>query len=184
MKGQKIHRLQWYVVALVTLFAGALLASEYTHGGVVSHHLLDRSDLPGISDWWGLIVLPVLGWLASWFVLHRAAAEPKAFSKASAAVIGALLIGMAMSVGFTTGHPQMTAYVFYAALLLGLVFPVYRAEYALGFVLGASLVFGMVLPIIAALIAAGISATFHLLVRPVFVWAVHRLVPADVKKLS
>jgi len=35
MEHRKLDGLQWYVVALAALFAIAMLAWEYTHGGVV-----------------------------------------------------------------------------------------------------------------------------------------------------
>jgi hypothetical protein len=182
MADQKIYRLQWYVAVLAALFAVALLAWEYTHGGVVSHHFLDRRDMPAVFNWWGLVVLPVLGWLASWSVLRRAAVEPKALRKAFTAALGALLAGVAMSVSFITGHQQITSYVFFAALLSGLVLRTYRAEYVFSFVLGTAVVFGMVLPTIGALVAVGISAAFHLLVRPSFVWAIRRHAPDNSSK--
>lgn len=177
MTNQKIVRLQWYVVALATLFAVALLAWESTHGGVVSHHFLDRRDLPAVSNWWDLIVLPVLGWLASWFVLRRAAVEPKALPKAFATVLGALLASIAMSVSFTAGGGQITLYIYLAALLSGLVFPTYRAEYVFGFVLGAAFVFGAVLPTLAALVGVAFSAIVHFLIRPALTWVVNQYVP-------
>ncbi|HET6726210.1 MAG TPA: hypothetical protein VFH85_09415 [Gammaproteobacteria bacterium] len=174
MADQKTYRLQWYFIALAALFAIAHLAWQYIHGGVVSHHFLDRSDLPAISNWWGLIVLPVLGWLAAWSVLHRTTVDPRAFGKAIAAMVGAILVGAALSVAFVTGKEQATTVIFAAALVSGVVFPAYRAEYVLGFVLGMDFVFGPVLPTIAALVAVGISAAFHLIIWPTFVWLVRR----------
>jgi hypothetical protein len=169
-------RLPWYVVAGALVFAVALLAWEITHGGVPSHHFLDRRDMPTVSNWWMLIVLPVLGWLASRSVLRRTPVDPKALAKATAAVIGAALVGVALSIAFVTTHGQGQAstYIFFAAILSGLVLPTYRAEYIFGFVLGMAFTFGAVLPTLAALFAAAISATFHLLMRPAFAWAVRR----------
>ena len=43
------------------LFAAAHLTFEHYTGGVRSHHLLNRPDLPAISNWLGLITLPLLG---------------------------------------------------------------------------------------------------------------------------
>src|SRR6185312_11324004 len=63
MEHRKLDGLQWYVVALAALFAIAMLAWEYTHGGVVSHHFLDRRDMPAVSNWWSLAVLPLLAGL-------------------------------------------------------------------------------------------------------------------------
>lgn len=176
MPNPKLSRLPWYVAAFAIAFAVALLAWELAHGGVPSHHFLDRADMPSVSNWWMLIVLPVLGWLASRSVMRRAPADRNALTKAFAALIGAALVGIALSIAFVTTHGRGDAasYIFSAALLSGLVLPTYRAEYVFGFVLGMAFTFGAVLPTLAALFAAAISAIFHLLIRPGFSWAVRR----------
>lgn len=165
-----MHHLHWYVVALTTLFVIAHLTWEYIHGGVESHHLFARSDMPAISNWWGLVILPLLGWLASWLVLLRAGKETKALQKAIAGALGALFIGITLSISFQTGHEQISSYIFFTALFLGIIFPVYRAEYVYGFVLGMAFVFGAVLPTLFALIGVIISAISHFLIRPTFNW--------------
>jgi hypothetical protein len=45
----KLHRL--LLVVATSLYIWALLAFEHYNGGVVSHHLLQREDLPAISNW-------------------------------------------------------------------------------------------------------------------------------------
>jgi len=170
-----VDTLKWYVVAVATLFVITHLAWEYTHGGVVSHHFLASHDMPAISNWWGLVILPMLGWLASWFVIRRAAEESKVLPKAFAGALGALLIGIALSFSYQTGHEQISSYIFFGVLLSGLLLPIYRAEYVFGFVLGMAFVFGAVLPILAALIGVTISAIFHLLIRPAFTLAFRRI---------
>lgn len=176
MPRQVTHRWQWYVVAVATLVAAAHLGWEHTHGGVAAHHVLHRSDMPAISNWWGLVVLPVLGWLASWSVLRRTAEGPGALPKALAGALGAVLVGVALSASFRAGYEQVASYIFLGALLSGVVLPVYRAEYVLGFVLGMVFVFGAVLPTLAALVAVAISAIVHFLIRPAIAWAVRRMV--------
>jgi hypothetical protein len=42
-------------------FAALHLAYEHFTGGVQSHNLLNRPDLPAISNWLGLVTLPLLG---------------------------------------------------------------------------------------------------------------------------
>ena len=176
MSDPKLHRLPWYVVAFAIVFAAALLAWEYTHGGVPRHHFLDRADMPTVSNWWMLAVLPVLAWLASRSVLRRAPIDPKALAKAAAAVLGAALIGVALSIAFVMadGQGAASSYIFFAAILSGLVLPIYRAEYIFGFVLGMAFTFGAVLPTLFALFIAAISAIFHRLIRPVSAWAIRR----------
>jgi len=174
MAHRRLDRLQWYMVALAVLFAVAMVAWEYTHGGVVSHHFLDRRDMPTLSNWWNLAVLPLLGWLAAWSARRRTDMDARALPKALAGALCALLVGIAMSAAFVTGHQQVTGDLFFAALVAGLVWPTYRAEYVFGFVLGMAFVFGAVLPTIFALVGVAISASFHLLARPAFARVIRR----------
>lgn len=78
MPNPKLHRLPRYVVAGAIVFAVAPLAWELIHGGVPSHHFLDRRDMPTVSNGWMLVVLPVLGWLAAWFTVRRASVDRRA----------------------------------------------------------------------------------------------------------
>ena len=174
MEQRKLDGLQWYVVALAALFAMAMLAWEYTHGGVVSHHFLDRRDMPSVSNWWSLAVLPLLGWLAAWSARRRTTVDAGALPKAFAGALGALLVGVVMSVAFITGHQQVTGDLFFAALVSGVVWPTYRAEYVFGFVFGMTFVFGAVLPTFVALLGVAISAIFKLLVQPALVRWIRR----------
>ncbi len=169
------HRLEGYLVAFSVLFAGAYLAWQATHGGVVSHHLLDQRSLPAISNWWGLGLSPLVAWLAARSVRRRAVVDSKALAKAAAGAAGALLVGVALSIAFAIdSNGNAVSYIFLAALASGLVLPTYRAEYVFGFAIGMSFDIGHVLPTVIGFVAAAISAAFHFLVRPAFVWTVRR----------
>ena len=157
-----------YGLGLALLVTTAHLGWEATHGGVKSHHLLAREDMPAVSNWWGLLILPMLGWLASRAVTGRARANQGAVGGAVAALLGSLLVGVALSASFAAGYESVPSVIFVAALAAGLVLPTYRAEYVFGFVLGMTFVIGPVIPTIAAFVAAGISAAAHFLVRPAF----------------
>lgn len=174
MESRMTSRLPSYGLKLALLVAVAHLAWEQTHGGVQSHHLLNRDDLPAISNLWGLVVLPALGWLASVVVARRVASGKGAIDQALVAFIGALIFGVSLSVAFAAGYDSVTSGLFFGALLAGLVLRTYRAEYAFGFVLGMTFVFGAVLPTMVATVAAAISAVAHLLVRPLVAVAVRR----------
>lgn len=160
---------------LLALVASAgHLAWEYTHGGIASHHLLARSDMPAVSNGWGLLVLPVLGWLASRSAMQRAALDDRAGAKALWAFAGAVLVGAALSASFALGYEALASGIFFTALAAGLVLPTYRAEYVFGFVLGMTFVLGSVLPAIAASVGAALSAAAHLLVRPALAMLLRR----------
>jgi len=164
------------VAALALLAAAADLAWEYTHGGVPSHHLLDRADLPAISNGWTIVVLPALAWLASRSAFSRALAPDGSGAGIAAAFFGSLLLGVALSVAFRSGDGSAASWLFMAALASGLPLRTYRLEYVFGFVVGMTFVFGAVLPTMAASVAAAISLAFHQFVRPAFAWAFRRAV--------
>ncbi len=151
------------VVAIVQL------AWEASHGGIQSHHLLARADLPAVSNLWGLATLPALGWLAAHFVRRRSAGSPHALGRAVAAFVCALILGGALSAAFSLGMEDASAGLFLLAILAGLVAPTYRAEYLFGFVLGMTWVVGPVLPVIAGTLATTVSLLTHFVLRPALV---------------
>lgn len=153
------------VVGLLASIAHLLW--EYTHGGVQSHHLLARPDLPGASNGWGLIILPFLGWLASRNATRGAALNDAAATRSVSRFLGALLVGLVLSLSFAAGFESVATGTFLISLAIGLILPIYRAEYIFGFVLGMTFVLGAVLPTFAALVGAGISAIAHFAIRPI-----------------
>ena len=164
------------VGASVTLAELAHLAWEHFNGGVISHHFLNRADLPAISNAWGLLLLPALTWFLSGLALTRASvssvgkeAVPKAAARVVAGFAGALLLGALLSVCFTRGYETAASSLFLGMFVLALLLRVYRAECVLGFVLGMTFTFGAVLPTIIGSIIAAISAAVHLAARPVLV---------------
>lgn len=162
----------WYVAALALVAAAALLAWEHTHGGVPSHHLLDRPDLPAVSNGWSIVVLPVLAWLASRSAFSRVRAKAASSAGVALAFVGSLLLGVSLSVAFTTGHASLSSWLFLAAFACGIPLRTYRPEYLFGFVAGMAFAFGAVLPTLVGSVAALASLAFHRLVRPVVGWAV------------
>ena len=123
---------------------------EYFNGGVATHHLLARADLPGISNWWGLLTIPILAWITLTRIQERrkksSLNSPDFSGQVIRGFLGGLIYGLFLAMLWEFG---MEAYMPYALLLplgLALVFPVYRAECLLGFVVGMTYTFGGVLP--------------------------------------
>lgn len=137
-------------------FAAAHLGFEHFTGGVQSHHFLNRPDLPAISNWLGLITLPLLGLALGLRVRSRG----MPFS-VLAALIGAFLYGAMLAASFELGAPTITSTMFIGLFVLALALPVYRVEYVTGFVIGMTVTFGAILP----LIVAGVVAVLSFLVR-------------------
>ena len=145
------------LAALALLSEIAHLAWEALHGGIHTHHLMQRADLPGLHNAWGLLVLPLLaGWVAT-RVQRRGATRGQWL----AGFAGALLLGGALSVGFQWGAESVTAGIFFTSVALAVVLPGYRAECLLGWVLGMSWTFGALLPTFIGSVIVALSAGLH-----------------------
>jgi hypothetical protein len=146
----------------------AHLGWEYTHGGVPAHHLLNSPDLPAISNWWGLLVVPLLVWFLVGRIQRRAATLVQTGSRerfrtlTQARFAATLLWGAALALAFTLGHPAVN-WIFFAAFGAALFVHAWRAEYVLGFALGMTFSFGAVLPVLIASVIAAVSFAAHLL---------------------
>ena len=163
MDDRSFSRMRLAGTACVAVAEWAFLAWQHAHGGVPSHHLLDRADMLAISNGWGALVLPALAWFLLGRVKRRVTAHGGgSIGGAAIGFFGALGFGVLLSVFFTRGADQVTGAMFEPLFPLALVVPIYRAEYLLGFVLGMAVTFGGVLPgVIGSLLA------------PVL-WVIHR----------
>lgn len=159
-------RIGFTVAAL--LLEMAHLGLEYLNGGVPAHHLLNRADLPAISNWWGLVVIPALAWFLIGRVQRRIekqnayqAGAPRIPAAVLIGFMASLAYGAALSFAFISNF-EAISYVFLAAFAVSLLAPTYRAECILGFVLGMMFTFGAVLPTLIAAVIASFSRIAHL----------------------
>ncbi|MCF8323367.1 MAG: hypothetical protein K9I84_00295 [Leadbetterella sp.] len=175
MKKNEFLKTQILLTSVVSVAIWSLLAWYYYNGGVPSHHILAREDLPEISNWWGAILLPLL----TWFVVFRIQKRENLLNGKSpeflkiplkiwVGFLGALILGIALSVFFTLGYESMPGYLILSVFLISLFFPVYRAECLLGFVIGMTFTFGAILPTGIGSILAIIGFLIHHLIRPLF----------------
>lgn len=150
------------------------LGWETTHGGVPAHHLLNDPAMPAISNWWGVLVVPLLVWFALGRIERRGATLVQAGSRERFTTVVRLRFalslawGGALALAFTSGHPAVS-FLFLGAFVIAPLVHGYRAEYLLGFVLGMTSTFGAVLPLLAgsviALFAWGTRLTIGALAR-------------------
>lgn len=166
-------RLRASITASVLVAELAHLAWEHLNGGIVSHNLLDRADLPAISNAWGMVLLPALAWFASGRVQERVARDSRTEGAARrlptgviTGFVGSLSLGILLSVAFSNGYETMASSLFLGMFGLAVLLRVYRSEYLLGFVLGMTFVFGAVLPTLIGSLVASVSAVVHLGIRP------------------
>ncbi len=161
---------QWGIVLGVLVLVALHLGWEATHGGVVSHHFLARADMPAMSNWWGVLLVPALALWAAGQVLRRPARPGQGdgvsgkILRALPAFLGALIYGGALATSFVLDF-GWEPYLFLSLFLIGLLLPIHRGEYVLGFVLGMMIVFGGVLSLMAAAIVATFSWLAHALWR-------------------
>lgn len=150
---------------LVTVAICSLLAWQQFNGGVPSHSFMARKDMPSISNWWGALTLPILAWFALGNVAERIARNATTERAALAGFIGGALFGLVLAVSYSLGYSQVPRVQVRVLPLFALAFPIYRAEYLLGFVLALSYTFGGVLPIVIGSVFALVAAALHLAPR-------------------
>ena len=181
MNEQQAKRVRIYLTVAVLLAEIGHLAWEHFHGGIASHHFLNRADMPAVSNGWGLLLLPAISWFLGGIALRRSIAtaaavtinapggQAEAAGLARGVFVGffaGLLFGASLAATFSLGYHDVTSILFFGMLLLALVFRVYRAECVLGFVLGMTFTFGAILPALVASVTAVISAVADRLLYP------------------
>lgn len=177
MDDRSFSRVRLVGTACVAAAEWAFLAWQHAHGGVSSHHFLDRADMPAISNGWGALVLPGMAWFLLGRVQRRVASHGVASTRGAAVgFLGALCFGVLLSVFFTRGDDQVTGTMFESLFLVALVVPIYRAEYLLGFVLGLGYTFGGVLPGVVSSVLAPVLWVIHRYLRTGLLFLGRRLV--------
>lgn len=166
MEPQQYKGLRVFGTVVVTLLVWSLLAWQHLEGGVPSHNILARADLPAVSNWWGALLLPALTWLLLGRILGRISSSVTTSYRAAAAFTGAGLFGVVLAVSFVTDHGTVTTYMVRSLPLLALLLPLYRAEYVLGFVLAMTYTFGAVLPTGFAVAVSVVAWGLYRYVRP------------------
>ncbi len=164
------------ITTMVTIVIFGLLFWQHLHGGVPSHHILQRADLPEISNWWGGLLLPVLTWLALGRIekrLNKQALSTQKTDNQNIKILGrfflGITLGLLIAVSFTNDYQLFLDNVPFVLLLLSFLVPIYYSEFMLGFILGMSYTFGAFLPTVFILIFAGMG---YLIFRfiPRFKW--------------
>ncbi|MEM6893288.1 MAG: hypothetical protein AAF554_06315 [Bacteroidota bacterium] len=136
------------ITLVITVFIWAHILWDYFHGGIPTHYLFHDKNMPGIPNWIGAIILPFF----TWGLLHRmqrrldkpntTETKRKLFLRFLAAAGVAMGIAICFSLGI-----EIPGFVLLAILGLGFIFPLYYAEFLLGWVLGSAFTFGAVIPI-------------------------------------
>ena len=155
-------------IGIVALLVWMHLIWDHLHEGVPTHHILARGDLPGISNWWGGLAVPLL----TWFLLSRITKRVNNNSRADAnklsntiyGFLGALFFGITLSFLFTIGS-DIPGYMMLGAILISFLIPLYKAEILLGYIIGMTYTFGGILPIVIGGLLMLIFTIAHKFVR-------------------
>lgn len=167
------------IVVFFTLFVIigilGLTLWDYFHDGVPGHNLLKRKDLPKISNWWGLLSIPLVTYISLKRIEKRVNFKTDFtnqifFKKYIVPFLIALIYGVFIVVFSSTGNSKISYSMFLILFMIALFVPIYKSEYFLGFVLALTYTFGGALPVIIALV---LSTVFYLLfnyIRPIFLF--------------
>ncbi|ABG40022.1 hypothetical protein Patl_1500 [Paraglaciecola sp. T6c] len=171
MEEKQFNKIRNGLLLAVILFEVCHLTWEYFNGGVITHHLFMRADLPGLSNWWGLLILPLLVWLSAAVIKKRISTGSDAKTLPPSVLLGffsMLLVSTVQSIAFVNGFPSVTMYLALGVLVSALFVPLYRMECILGHVIGSTFVFGPAIPFVGVLMFAPISLLSHKCIKPLF----------------
>ncbi|MBF9236702.1 hypothetical protein I2I05_04780 [Hymenobacter sp. BT683] len=183
-----------YFTAIVTIGICSLLAWDYYHGGVPSHHFLAQKEMPAISNWWGGLLVPLLTWFLLYRIKQRVygsndshSESPNFLRRELYGFLGALLFGILISVLFTSGQNDIAGNLMLGLFVFAFLFPIHRPECLLGFVLGMTFTFGGVLPIIIGMLLGIIFMVLYRVIRPAVFYVgakIAFLISANRRKLN
>ncbi|WP_436515071.1 hypothetical protein [Ekhidna sp. To15] len=140
------------ITGISTLAFCLILLQEYLNGGVATHYLLHDKDLPGFSNWLGLLTIPAMTWITLILIKNQSSASTFVDRIQFRFFGAALLFGIIMSLSWNFGLENLMLYMMLGGILLSLFILLYRPEIFLGFVLGMMLTFGAILPIIIGVV--------------------------------
>lgn len=167
------------ITGVVTILIGIHLLWDHFHGGVPIHYILQSPDLPGISNWLGGIILPILTWFLLFRVQTRKASTTNSHTNNNLnsvvyRILGALIFGLILSFLFSI-DPDLPGNMMIGAILLSFFIPLYLSEYLLGFILGTAYTFGVVLPLVGGIILILISLFIYKVLRAGILYLISKI---------
>lgn len=182
MKQQTLIKIKVILTGIVTLIMLGFLFWEHVNGGVISHHLLGKSDLPSVSNWWGGLWMPMLTWILlgrieKRFEKQSSQTQPSShfFQKVFWLFLTGLIFGILLSTSFSYQYKPFLDNVLYILLILSFFIPIYYAEYILGFILGMTFTFEALIPSVFMLVIAIIGMVIYKFIRPVILKPIHKI---------
>ena len=165
-------------VLAVALLVAVFILWEHFNGGVMVHYPLADDNLPGISNWWGLLTVPALSFFVLWLVDRRVSAhedQKVAAQRVTKHFFGGLVFGLIVALLWEVGAAEVLQFVILVPLVIALFIPVHFPECLLGFVLGMTFTFGGVLPILIGTVVLILAFLVHLVIHGGFQWVKTKL---------
>ena len=156
MKDKLNFKTRLSIAGIFTIIAWALIAWDYFHGGVPKHYLLHDDNMPGISNWWGALIIPILTFICLYRIDQRLSiSEGDSKRIVLTRFILAFLFSTVISITFSLGSDAPT-YLMLLTFVIAFFFPFYKSEFLLGYVMGSLYTFGAFIPTAAGLILIGV----------------------------
>lgn len=157
----------WFTM-IISFLLISLLIWEHFHGGIPSHHLFAKKNLPLISNAWGGVAVPLFVWIMLWRIDKRLFITTTSISLPTNIIkgfIGSLFYSIVLGISIHYGYKAISSNTPWFIIIMAIFFPVYRAEYFLGFVLGLTYWVGGLLPIIVGSVFSLIAIIIYKYVR-------------------
>lgn len=135
--------------------------------------------MPKISNWWGLLSIPILTWLSLSIIQKRKNKnhEEKTVSRFEIyGFWGGFLFGVALTILFYN-ESGFSNYLLLLTFVFALFIPIYKPEYYLGFILSMLYGFGGVLPAVIGLLLIAIYAIEYHVIRKAFLFIINKTRP-------
>ncbi len=133
-------------VLIITILILLHVIWDYTHGGVPVHHILADENMPGVSNWWGCITIPILSWLLLSLTQKRIQKIPHQ-SNSIVGFVTSICLGIFISILWEIRMENLIPYVICFPVVFSVIKRVHYPEYLLGFILGLVYTFGGILPL-------------------------------------
>jgi hypothetical protein len=147
----------------------ALILWEYFNGGVATHYPGADSSNLGLSNWWGLVTIPMLTWVALGLIDKRTAEEARDRETSNSITLeksyfaGGVVFGLIAALLWELDQQEYLPYVMLSPWVLSLFLRIYLPETTMGFVLAMMITFGAVLPIVFAVVIQTIGFIIYLI---------------------
>lgn len=174
MDNAQIEKIRNVMLLAVLFLQVGSLTWEYLNGGIATHHLLMREDLPGFSNLWGIAILPLLVWLTGESTKKRLSllSEKAELSKEKQKIVvifsTIFFLSLLQSILFYLDFHDLAKYILFGFMLVGLFIPLYRMEAITGYVIGAFITSGPVMPFVGVVLFGLLSVISHFMFKPFF----------------